>query len=462
MWGGRFEGEPDAAFERLNSSLPVDGRLWPQDIQASIAHAEMLGDTGILSSDEAQRLAGGLRAIAADLETGAVALPSEAEDVHSAVETLLYDRVGDVAGKLHTARSRNDQVVTDLRLYLRSACRELDAAIGGVQQALLDAAVKYPGAILPGYTHLQHAQPVLLAHHLLAYFWMVDRDRERIHDCAARINRLPLGAAALAGTPFPIDRQKVAQRLGFASVLPNSMDAVSDRDFAVELLSCVSIVMMHLSRFAEEMVLWSSREFGFIIPDDSVSTGSSIMPQKKNPDAAELIRGKTGRVYGDLLSLLTTLKGLPLSYNRDLQEDKAPVFDALDTALDVLPVVARIVAASQFRSDRMAGSLRGDFSTATDLADHLASLGMPFREAHDLVGRLVRACLAQSRSLEDLTTEEIASLHPLLSLDPGAAQRAMGVASSIAARSSEGGTAPTAVDKQLQLSRARLLEWTRG
>ncbi|HZO90586.1 MAG TPA: argininosuccinate lyase [Chthonomonadaceae bacterium] len=456
LWGGRFEGQTDALIERLNNSLTFDARLWRHDIQGSLAHAAMLGATGILPQEEADQIVAGLRALQEDLESGAEELPADAEDVHTAVEGLLRERIGAVAGKLHTARSRNDQVATDVRLYLREECDALDAEIAAFQETLLALADREMETVLPGYTHLQHAQPIVLAHHLLAYFWMLDRDRERLTDARKRINRLPLGAGALAGTGFPIDRKRVAAELGFEEVLENSLDAVSDRDFIAEFLAVASILMMHLSRLAEEIILWNSPEFGFIALDDSVTTGSSIMPQKKNPDVAELARGKTGRVYGDLMAILTLMKGLPLAYNKDMQEDKEPLFDAVDTLRLVLPALQRTLATARFRADRMAAATTGDFSTATDLADYLVRRGLPFREAHEVVGRIVRHCIQSGITLESLDGPTLAGFSPLLGEDVCAALSVLGVRSSVTTRRSQGGTSPEAVRIQWQQAQSRL------
>ncbi len=456
LWGGRFEGVTDALIERLNNSLAFDARLWRQDIRGSIAHVMMLGTTGIISTGEASEIADGLQGLFEDIESGALELPADAEDVHTAVEGLLRERIGPVAGKLHTARSRNDQIATDIRLYLRDECVEIESAIDKLQRTLLDQAGHHFDTVLPGYTHLQHAQPIVLAHHLLAYFWMLDRDRERITDAERRINRLPLGAGAMAGTGFPIDREQVRIALGFDALLENSLDAVSDRDFAIELVSAASILMMHLSRLAEEIILWNSPEFGFVTLDDSVTTGSSIMPQKKNPDVAELARGKTGRVYGDLMALLTLMKGLPLAYNKDMQEDKEPLFDAIDTVLVVVPAMEKTLATARFRSERMRAATLGDFSTATDLADYLVRAGLPFREAHEIVGRIVRHCLESGTTLETLSADAISAFHPLLAAEPEAALAQLTVEASVAARRSRGGAAPEAVRAQWELASRKL------
>ncbi len=453
LWGGRFEGETDALVWAFNQSLPFDRRLWREDIQGSVAHARMLARQAIITPDEGATLVAGLQALEADLASGAAQLPPDAEDIHSAVESLLRERVGMVAGKLHTARSRNDQVATDLRLYLRGASETLQADIHALRTLLTELADANLGTVLPGRTHHQHAQPILLSHHLLAYFWMLTRDEERFADAARRANALPLGAGALAGTPFPIDREFVREQLGFAVLCENSLDAVSDRDFAVEFCSCASLLMLHLSRLAEEIVLWSAPEFGFVTLPDAVTTGSSIMPQKKNPDVAELIRGKTGRVYGDLVTLLTLMKGLVLAYNKDMQEDKEPLFDAVDTATACVRLMTRMLGGAQFRADRMKAALRGDFSTATDLADSLAASGVPFREAHEIVGKLVRACLDDGRILENLTLGELHAFDARFTSD---ALLAVTPEASANARTSRGGTAVDVVREQIARASAVL------
>jgi argininosuccinate lyase len=453
LWGGRFEGETDALVWKFNQSLPFDRRLWREDITGSIAHAKMLAKQGIISDDEGKTLVEGLVALRDDLATGAASLPDEAEDIHSAVEQMLKDRVGTVAGKLHTARSRNDQVATDIRLWLKGASGDLSGAINGLRQTLLKLAEENLETVLPGRTHHQHAQPILLSHHLLAYFWMLTRDAGRVADAAKRADALPLGSGALAGTPFPIDREFVRQELGFAAICPNSLDAVADRDFAVEYCSSASLLMLHLSRLAEEIVLWSSPEFGFVELSDAVTTGSSIMPQKKNPDVAELIRGKTGRVYGDLVTLFTLMKGLVLAYNKDMQEDKEPLFDAHDTVFACTTLMNRLLADAKFKPEKMKASLYGDFSTATDLADALAAEGVPFREAHEVVGKLVRQCLEKGKPLETLTIDELKALDPrftpsaLLAVTPEASANA---------RTSYGGTAISSVRHQIEEARSAL------
>jgi len=454
LWAGRFNQETDALVHQFNASLRFDQRLWSYDIQGSIAHVKMLGECGIIPQSETRTIADGLETLAADLHSGAAALDPDAEDVHMAVETLLTARLGPVAGKLHTARSRNDQVATDLRLYVREAIDELRGRVLELQATLAKQAEEHLDTLLPGMTHLQHAQPVRLAHHLLAYFWMLARDDERLTEARGRVNVLPLGAGALAGTTFPIDRQRVAALLNFAGVADNSLDAVSDRDFAIETVSALALVMMHLSRLCEELILWNSPEFGWVEMGDNVTTGSSIMPQKKNPDVAELVRGKTGRVYGDLLALLTVMKGLPLAYNKDMQEDKESLFDALDTAHVCLSVLNTLLGNTTFRAERMAAALRGDFSTATDLADYLVRQGLPFRQAHEVVGKIVGDCVRAGRVLEDLTREDLVAASGLFAdADPAALVSPRGSAD---ARDAFGGTGRGAVEAQLDCANRRL------
>ena len=454
LWAGRFSMETDALVHEFNASLAFDKRLWPYDIQGSISHVKMLGECGIIPQSDAETIANGLETLALELESGAAALSPDAEDVHMAVEALLTERIGPVAGKLHTARSRNDQVATDLRLYVRDAIDGLREQIAALQETLVGLAETHLDTLLPGMTHLQHAQPVRLAHHLLAYFWMLDRDRERLSETRARVNKLPLGAGALAGTTFPINRQRVAELLGFDGVIPNSLDAVSDRDFAIETVSALALVMVHLSRLCEELILWNSPEFGWVEMGDNVTTGSSIMPQKKNPDVAELVRGKAGRVFGDLTALLTLMKGLPLAYNKDMQEDKECVFDALDTAQICLSVMNTLLQNTEFKTEKMAASLSGDFSTATDLADYLVRQDLPFREAHAVVGKIVSDCLRRGMTLEDLTEEVLVTASPLFAgADPAALVSPRGSAD---ARSAFGGTGRNAVEQQLGMARTVL------
>ena len=452
LWGGRFEHETDAAIAAFTSSLPFDQRLAYCDIRGSIAHARMLGATGIVPADEAGRIEAGLVKIATDVEAG---VPIEgAEDIHTWVEQRLRDEVGSLAGKLHTARSRNDQVAMDTRLYLRESADSLDCLLHSFQGALLEQAARHVETTLPGYTHLQHAQPVVLAHHLLAYFWMTERDRGRLRDWRARMNVLPLGAAALAGTPFPIDREFVARELGFDRVGENSMDDVADRDFVVELAAVLALAQVHLSRLAEEFVLWASREFGFLQLDDRVATGSSIMPQKKNPDVAELVRGKTGRVVGNLTSLLTMLKGLPLTYDSDLQEDKERIFDSVDTVSNCVAALTAMLQHCEFNATRMRAATQGDYSTATDLADFLAMRGIPFREAHDIVGQIVRWAEENRSNLEELSADQMLPFNEEFATAP---DDLASVEHSVQARTSAGGAAPERVREQLSRATER---WT--
>jgi argininosuccinate lyase len=453
-WGGRFAEPTDAFVARLNASVGFDQRLYREDIEGSRAHAAMLAAQGILSQDDFARISEGLDAVLAEIEAGTFTWQESLEDVHMNVEHRLTALIGEAGKRLHTARSRNDQVATDLRLWLR---RRLDEGIvptlDRLQAAILQVAATHGQAILPGYTHLQRAQPILLGHHLLAWFEMLERDRGRLLDGRKRLDESPLGAAALAGTPFPIDRQKSSTLLGFSRPMANSLDAVADRDFAVEFAAAAALCMVHLSRMAEELILWASQEFGFIELGDAFATGSSIMPQKKNPDIPELVRGKTGRVIGDLVSLLTLLKGLPLAYNKDLQEDKEALFDAADTLQDCLEAFARLLPTTTFRTQRMRAACEAGFVTATDVADYLARRGVPFREAHHVVGRLVGRCLAEGRTLQSLTVAEWQSLHPAFEADIVAA---VSVESSVAARTSEGGTAPERVAAALALAQARI------
>ncbi|OPZ85889.1 MAG: Argininosuccinate lyase [bacterium ADurb.Bin429] len=450
LWGGRFSGGVDAALHQFHASLPFDARMWREDLTASVAHARMLGATGILTAEESAGLIAGLQALLAAWEPNGPEIDDQ-EDIHSKVEAALCEALGPLAGKLHTARSRNDQVATDFRLYLRNGCDQLDAALQETQRALLACAEAHLDVVMPGFTHLQHAQPVLTAHHLLAYVWMLARDRERVADARVRINRLPLGAAALAGTKFPIDREMVARDLGFESILENSLDAVADRDFAVEFLAACSLTMMHLSRLCEEIILWASQEFAWIELPEGYCTGSSIMPQKKNPDGAELIRGKSGRVFGDLLGLLTTLKGLPLAYNKDLQEDKEAAFDALDTTLACLRIAAGMMRGIVFRRDRTLAALAGEMSAATEIADYLAEKGVPFRDAHHVSGEIVRYADSQGKGLADLSLTELRQYSDLIEddLPPLLTPEAV-----VAAKTSSGGTAPARVREQLEKVRA--------
>ncbi len=445
MWGGRFEKSLDERALRYTTSLPVDRRLFEWDVLGSIAHARMLGRAGIIPAEDAASLVEGLGAL---LRTPPP-LDGAFEDIHSLVEAELAQRIGQPAGRLHTARSRNDQVATDARLFARAALIEGVAGVAALQSTLLEVAAKHTRSILPGYTHLQRAQPVNLAHHLLAYWEMLERDAARLRDCYARADVLPLGAGALAGSPYPLDRDYVARLLGFSRVSRNSLDAVSDRDFLIEHLAALATIAMHLSRCAEELVLWSTVEFGFVALDESFTTGSSIMPQKRNPDVAELLRGKTGRVYGALLGLLVTLKGLPMSYNRDLQEDKAPYFEAVDVVHDGLALTAAMIGGATWRVEVLAAAANDPLIAATDLADHLAQRGVPFRQAHEIVGRIVRAAEGSRRGLAEFSLEELRAFSPVFEAS------AVGLRAEqiVGARQVYGGPAAGQVEAQLRAAR---------
>ncbi len=449
-WGGRFAAGQDPEAEAFTASLAFDQRLWPYDIEGSAAWARALARAGLISDAERAALLDGLEAVAAELAEGRFPFRRELEDIHMNVERRLIELAGPVGGKLHTGRSRNDQIALDERLYLRDVIARVDEAAREVQAALLDRAEEQLGVAMPGYTHLQRAQPVLLAHHLLAYVAMLQRDRDRLRDGQARVNVLPLGAAALAGAAFPVDREALARDLGFAAVTANSMDAVSDRDFIVEFLAHGAVLGMHLSRLAADLTLWASSEFGFVEFSDAFATGSSIMPQKKNPDVAELIRGKAGRLYGNLVAVLTMMKGLPLTYNSDMQEDKEPLFDSVDTLRAVLAVLPPMLRSLTFRADRMQAAAGASYSTATDLADYLVRKGLPFRAAHEVVGRAVRHGLARGKELGDLPLDELRGFSPLIEAD---VHQALTVEASLAARAVSGGTAPEAVRQALTAAR---------
>ena len=451
LWSGRFKEPLSEIALKFSSSVDLDKQLYQEDIAGSIAHAEMLGAVKIISLEESRRIRTALRAIAKEIDSGKLELSWEKEDVHMAIEQRLIQKIGPIGGKLHTGRSRNDQVALDERLHLRGAIREMQKLILQLQRVLLFKAEKYFDTIMPGYTHLQRAQPVFLSHHLLAYTSMFERDFERLTDCYKRLNKLPLGAAALAGTSFPIDRAMVARKLGFDGIVENSMDAVSDRDYLIEFISACSIVMTHLSRLAEEIVLWSSQEFAFAKTDDAYTTGSSIMPQKKNPDMAELVRGKAGRVYGDLMNILTIMKGLPLAYNRDMQEDKFPLLDAVATTRQCLFIFSHILVHTKFEKNRFEEELKNDFLTSTEIADYLVKKGTPFREAHAITGKAVAYAIEHKKSLSHLTLSELKHFSALLEedvfdlLDPH---------KSIEHKKSAGSTSPQEVKKQI-------IHWTR-
>ena len=446
LWKGRFAKEENELANEFNASLPFDRRMWREDITGSIAHAEMLAKQGILTKEDREKIVSGLKEIAEDFEAGKDLSEPADEDIHMFVERLLTQRIGDAGKKLHTARSRNDQVALDFRMYQKSLIADLDEKLAALDETLLHLAKENTETVLPGYTHLQKAQPVLFAHHLLAYYNMFARDRMRFSDCLARTDYMPLGAGALAGTTYDTDRDFVREKLGFASLCANSMDAVSDRDFAIEFLSCASTAMMHLSRLCEELIIWSSPDFGYIEMDDSYATGSSIMPQKKNPDMAELIRGKTGRVYGDLMSLLTVMKGLPLAYNKDMQEDKEPVFDAYDTLSMSLLMMTGMLSTLKVNKERMAQSAKTGFMNATDAADYLVSKGLAFRDCHEIIGRLVLYCIKNGKALEELTLDELKEFSPVFDSDVYAH---IDIKTCISAKKSEGSTSFESVKKQI-------------
>jgi len=410
LWGGRFNGQTDAAANSFHSSILFDRRLYKQDIQGSIAHAEMLGMQGIIPESDARAIATALEEILADIGNGVLTIDETAEDIHSFVEAALISRIGDAGRRLHTGRSRNDQVVLDMRMYIKDEIDEASALIINLLKILVSTAKKHTGTILPGYTHMQKAQPVTLAHHLMAYFQMFKRDYERLTGCRERTDIMPFGSGALAATAYPLDRDYVKEKLGLSAISENSLDAVSDRDFCVEFVSCLSIIMMHLSRFCEELILWSAEEFGFVVISDAYATGSSIMPQKKNPDMAELIRGKTGRVYGSLMGILTVMKSLPLAYNKDMQEDKEAVFDAADTVKSCLAVFCDMLQSITFNTANMYKSALGGYTNATDAADWLVKKGVTFRDAHEIVGRLVNHAIDRKTPLSELSIEEYKSV----------------------------------------------------
>ncbi len=446
-WGGRITKLTHPLVEAFTSSLPVDHRLYRYDIAGSIAHCRMLANQRIISRRDGDRIVAALRSIEREFDRGRFkALPTD-EDVHMAIERRLIEKLGSLGGKLHTARSRNDQVALDLRLYLRDRVSQIRKQVANLQRALGALAHRHIDVIMPGYTHLQPAQPVLFAHHLLAYVEMLARDDGRLADCLARANVLPLGSGALAGTTFPIDRRFVARQLGFDSLSENSLDAVGDRDFVAEFLASAAILGMHLSRLADELVLWSSQEFRFVEFPDSFATGSSMMPQKKNPDVAELIRGKTGRLYGNLVALLTTLKALPLAYNRDLQEDKVPLFDTADTISAVLEVLVLLLRHLRIHPERMRETASAGYMLATELADYMASKGVPFRKAHGVVGAIVRAAIASGRALEDFSVAELRRFSPVFAED---VRRWLTHEAAVSRRRATGGTAPSNVRRRLK------------
>jgi argininosuccinate lyase len=446
LWSGRFQKNTDVAMDAFHSSISFDCRMYKEDITGSIAHAKMLGKQGIIPKEDAEKIVAGLSEILADIEAGNVEFTADAEDIHMNVEALLIERIGEAGKRVHTGRSRNDQVALDMRMYLKSAIDQTRSRLKDLVEALLNTAEANLLTIMPGYTHLQKAQPVTLAHHLLAYAEMFLRDLDRLSDCRKRTDVLPLGSGALAGSTYPLDREFVAKELGFAAVSRNSMDSVSDRDFCIEFCSCASMAMMHLSRFCEELILWSSDEFRFVEMDDAYSTGSSIMPQKKNPDVAELIRGKTGRVYGDLMALLTVMKGIPLAYNKDMQEDKEATFDAFDTLFACLDMFIRMFKTLKFHRRNMEqGAARG-FTNATDAADYLVKKGLPFRSAHEVVGRLVFHCIQQKKAIDELSLAELQEFSPLFEED---VFESISLSACVAGRKLKGGPAPETVQRAI-------------
>ena len=446
MWAGRTDGNIDKIADDFNSSIRFDCRMYRQDITGSMAHAAMLASRGIISDTDADTLIGGLEGILKDLDSGALEFDMSCEDIHMFVEQVLTQRLGDVGKKLHTARSRNDQVALDIRMYLRNEIDEIAELVKDLVAAIVSKAEEYKTAIMPGYTHLQRAQPITFGHHLMAYAMMLLRDLDRLEDCRKRMNRSPIGCCALAGTTYDTDRHFEAQKLGFDGICMNSLDGVSDRDFCVELMSAISILMMHLSRFSEEIILWSSWEFKFVELSDAYTTGSSIMPQKKNPDMAELVRGKTGRVYGDLMGLLTTLKGLPLAYNKDMQEDKEGIFDACDTVKMCLQVFAPMIATMTALTDNMKRAAQKGFINATDLADYLVKKGMPFRSAYKISGSLVAQCIRENTVLEELPLGAYKAHSDLFDND---LYEAIDLVTCVETRISEGGPAAASVEKQI-------------
>ena len=455
LWGGRFTKETDKLVYNFNASISFDQKFYAQDIRGSIAHVTMLQKQGILTKEEKESIIEGLKGIQADVENGTLEITDEYEDIHSFVEANLIDRIGDAGKKLHTGRSRNDQVALDMRLYTRDEIEALDTLLKELLEVLLKLMKEHIETYMPGFTHLQKAQPVTLAHHLGAYFEMFKRDRLRMKDIRKRMNYCPLGAGALAGTTYPLDREYTAELLGFDGPTLNSMDSVSDRDYLIEMLSAMSTVMMHLSRFCEEVIIWNSNEYQFVEIDDAYSTGSSIMPLKKNPDIAELVRGKTGRVYGALMSLLTTMKGIPLAYNKDMQEDKELVFDAIDTTKGCLALFTGMLRTMRFRKQRMEDSAKNGFTNATDAADYLVNHGVPFRDAHGIVGQLVLYCIDKNIALDDMSLEEYKAISPVFEED---IYEAISMKTCVEMRNTIGAPGKSAMEQAIALEEAYLKE----
>lgn len=453
LWGGRFSKNTDPFAEGFHSSISFDSRMYRQDITGSIAHASMLGRQGVIERHEAEKIVAGLQSILADIESGKVQFSPHDEDIHMNVERLLIERIGDTGKRLHTGRSRNDQVALDFRMYMLEQNKSVIAELKKLIETFLSIAEKHLHSIMPAYTHLQKAQPTTLAHHMMAYGEMFKRDIGRFMDCVKRTDSMPLGSGALCATTYPLDRQYVAEQLSFSAITPNSLDAVSDRDFAIEFLSAASTVMMHLSRLSEELILWSTGEFAFASMDDAYSTGSSIMPQKKNPDMAELIRGKTGRVYGSLMTLLTVMKGLPLAYNKDMQEDKECVFDAVDTVLSCLKVMNGMMSTVTFRTEEMYKKAGLGFTNATDAADYLVKHGVPFRDAHEILGKLVLHCETNKKSISQLTLEELSSFSPVFQDD---VYQAVSLEACVQNRNIPGGPAAESVLAHMEATKAFL------
>lgn len=455
LWGGRFSKSTDEMVNAFQASIHFDKRMYYEDIAGSIAHATMLAKCGILSADDRDKIVSGLKSILADIEAGNFSFEVDLEDIHMNIEKRLTERIGEAGGRLHTARSRNDQVALDTHMYVRKECVQIAALIIELEEALVEAAEKYADVIMPGYTHLQRAQPISFGHHLLAYFSMLGRDIARLQGVYERADLMPLGAGALAGTTFPIDRFAVKDALHFDGIYNNSLDAVSDRDYILEFLSFASILMVHLSRLSEEIILWCSREFSFIELDDAHCTGSSMMPQKKNPDVSELVRGKTGRVVGHLMAMLTAVKGLPLAYNKDLQEDKEGLFDAIDTVKFSLSVYSALIKGMKVRRDEMLKAVRNDFSNATDLADYLVKKGLPFRQAHEVSGKSVHYCIEHQKYLQDMTLDELKQFSPLFEAD---IMEAILPETCVKNRNSYGGTSFAQVEQNLKAAAALLAE----
>jgi argininosuccinate lyase len=455
LWGGRFTKETNKLVEEFTASITFDQKLAKEDIEGSLAHVQMLGECGIIPVEDANKIKEGLIKIKKMAENNEIEFLVQDEDIHMNIERLLIEKIGPVGGKLHTGRSRNDQVATDMHLYLKTKTNDLIVLMEQLQSSLLEQAKGNIETLIPGYTHLQRAQPVSFAHHLMAYFWMFERDKERLVDSLKRINWLPLGAGALAGTTFPINRHRVAEILGFETVYPNSMDAVSDRDFILEFLSIGAIIMTHISRISEELVIWSSQEFQFVELDDSFCTGSSIMPQKKNPDVPELLRGKTGRAYGNLIGLLTVLKGLPLAYNKDLQEDKEGMFDTVATLEGSLKLLAPMIETMTVKKEVMRKAINHDFSNATDIADYLVRKDLPFREAHEIIGKIVLYAIQHGKYLLDLTMAEYEEFSPLFEED---IYQVLSPENVVAVRNSFGGTSPEQVKEQIKLAEEKIIK----